>query len=214
MTLSMTREPSDAQVISEAITNRLQEINTCIPGVVLNYYTETQTIDVQVCNKIIYESYLIDDIVSEELPVLPNVPVCFPSGGGIHVTFPLVAGDNVIVLFSQSDINNFRSNNTPNNEPGLLGRFTLSGSMAIPTRVSNKTYTPTYVDSDSIVISKGGLAAFAARADLLEIELNKIKNATHTHNYSWTGSPGSSITGSADINYTPASVACTTLKIE
>ena len=214
MVFALTREPDLAEVIEAGIDTAMEGLNTCIPGVILNYYPTTQTADVQLANKSLHQILDTDLLISEEYPTLPNVPVCFPSGGGIHVTFPLQQGDNCILLFSKSDINNFRANNTPNNEPGLIGLFSLSGSMCIPTRVSNSTYTPMYVDSDSVVISKGGLAAFAARADLIEAELQKIKTAhdTHVHILSIVGTTGTA--APPVIKYTPGEVACTTLKIE
>lgn len=34
------------------------------------------------------------------LPVLADVPICFPSAGGFMITFPIVQGDEVLVIFA------------------------------------------------------------------------------------------------------------------
>lgn len=34
------------------------------------------------------------------LPILPDVPICFPGAGGFVLTFPIAIGDEVLVVFS------------------------------------------------------------------------------------------------------------------
>lgn len=42
-----------------------------------------------------------------ELPLLLDCPIIFPTGGGYTLTFPLVAGDEVLVLFASRCIDNW-----------------------------------------------------------------------------------------------------------
>jgi hypothetical protein len=39
-----------------------------------------------------------------DMPILPDVPVCFPSGGGYVATFPIEIGDEALVIFSSRNI--------------------------------------------------------------------------------------------------------------
>lgn len=47
--------------------------------------------------------------VGREHPVVLDVPVVYPSGGGYGLTFPLVAGDDVLLLFSQRGLTDWKS---------------------------------------------------------------------------------------------------------
>lgn len=210
-TMQLTKEPTMSETIETGIEVALSDIHTCMPGVIQTYYPLTQTVDVKLANKQVFESYSSGDPVTEEYPTLLGIPVCFPSGGGINMTFPLAPGDNVIVYFSESDINNFRSNGIPSNEPGLLTRFSLSGGMAIPCNVANKTYTGVAnpLTNNAVVINAGGQSDFVALAAKVESNFNDIKTLINTKS-AVNGSP-------LDVAFWPTGVpdvAATKLKSE
>jgi hypothetical protein len=69
--------------------------------------------------------------VSQKLPKLADVPVAFPRGGGYAVSFPIKAGDFVLLVFSERNIGQWRSTGTQG-DPGDLGMHTLDGAVAIP----------------------------------------------------------------------------------
>lgn len=201
MAIKITKEPEMAEVISSAITSRLDDVNTCLPGVIVTYYPGTFTADIALCNKQVFETYLSDNLISEPYPILPNIPIDFPSGGGITMTFPLVAGDNVLVMFSQSDINNFRSNGSSDNEPGILIKHGLSGATAIPCTIKNREDGYFYNDTSAVVISGGGSSDFVALAGLVMDNLNTIKGLFAAN----AGVPQT---------FEPTDVAATKLKVE
>lgn len=75
------------------------KIWTALPGVILSYNNIQQTCVVQPA----IQGILFDDNMgyqNKNLPPLLDVPVCFPSGGGCTLSFPIVMGDECLVVFS------------------------------------------------------------------------------------------------------------------
>ncbi|EIL3224593.1 TPA: Gp138 family membrane-puncturing spike protein [Escherichia coli] len=74
-------------------------LRVALPGIIQSFDPGTVTCTVQPA---IYGQRLGDDgaLVSEEIPILPDVPVVFPRGGGCTLTFPVKAGDECLLVFS------------------------------------------------------------------------------------------------------------------
>ena len=96
-----------AEVITKAIDVRQAELRVCMPGTVIAYYAATQTADIQ--PPIWSAIDLEDGTLQEQLPVLFNVPVEFPRGGGFVLMFPLVPGDTGVLEFSDFSMDLWRS---------------------------------------------------------------------------------------------------------
>ena len=74
-------------------------LNTCMPGIIRSFDPDTQTVTVQpAIRRIFREKGPVD------LPALVDVPVKFPRGGGFVLTFPIAAGDECLLSFSQRAI--------------------------------------------------------------------------------------------------------------
>ena len=106
------------EVIAMAINYRQAELRVCMPGTVITYYAATQTADIQppVWTAIPASGTVqIDGSVTEggtiqdQLPILFNIPVEFPRGGGYAITFPLVPGDTGMLEFPDFSIDLWRS---------------------------------------------------------------------------------------------------------
>lgn len=95
----MRATPTWADVINRAITARLEDVNVAIPARVESYDDSTQQVSVQ---PLIKRGYLdeAEERQVEQLPMITGVPVLFPGGGGFRVTFPVQAGDTVLLVFS------------------------------------------------------------------------------------------------------------------
>lgn len=105
--------PSLASVVQQAILNKLKEVHTCMPGIIVSFNTELQTAEVQPA--IQREFYVTNSeskriLTPTNLPVLINVPVLFPRGGGFSLTFPVVAGDECLLQFCERDIDKWHNN--------------------------------------------------------------------------------------------------------
>lgn len=82
-----------------------------------------------------------------EYPLLLNVPIYYPSGGGFTLTFPIAAGDECIVLFNDRQLDNWLA--TGAGQPPTVGRVhDLSDGIAL-VGVRNNTRALAGVSTDS-----------------------------------------------------------------
>ena len=72
---------------------------TAAPAIVEAVDLDRQTVTVQPTIK---EQIALDDgtLTSVPLPLLPDVPIVFPAGGGYSLTFPIQPGDECLVVFA------------------------------------------------------------------------------------------------------------------
>jgi len=99
--------------IRGAFINLLKEVHTTLPGEIVSFNPSTQTAEVQASIKRIYVKEQADGSEIEtaiNIPILINVPVMFPRGGGWCITFPVKAGDECIIFFSERAIDVWRKN--------------------------------------------------------------------------------------------------------
>lgn len=90
---------SDEESLRIALDGRQVTMWTAIPGII-------QSVDFDAMTCVVQPS--ITEITIDrqgnqtpiKLPLLLDVPIVFPSGGGFSVTFPLAEDDEVLVLFS------------------------------------------------------------------------------------------------------------------
>jgi hypothetical protein len=84
-------------------------LHTSMPGVIKAYDPITKLADVQPVTRAPLSDPETGEADSEDLPVIPNVPVSFPRGGGWHLTFPMAVGDHVTLVFSESETGQWRT---------------------------------------------------------------------------------------------------------
>lgn len=89
----------DEESLRIAMDGRLISLWTAIPGIIQSVKIDAMTCVVQpsVQEIVVNQSGIAKPI---NLPLLLDVPIVFPSGGGFSVTFPLAVNDEVLVLFS------------------------------------------------------------------------------------------------------------------
>lgn len=151
----MSDVPSLANIIQYAITDALSGINTCIPAQVISFDAAANTISAQ---PVISRRYYADDQVVP-LPPIHGVPVCFPRSGNAFISFPLAAGDGVLLLFSQRSIDAWYASGTvgPADDPR---QFDLTDAIAIPGAFPQTS--PIAADTTALRIQNGN-----ARLDIL-----------------------------------------------
>lgn len=77
-------------------------LRVACPGIIKSFDSDTQTAEVRPAIK---EKVVIDGIIQwRELPLLVDVPVVFPRAGGFSLTFPIIEGDECLVIFGDSCI--------------------------------------------------------------------------------------------------------------
>lgn len=126
--------PSWAELLETAITHHTDQINTAMPGIVVSYDKTSKKARVQPSVKIKGA-----DGKYTALPVIGGVPVAFPRGGGFRASWPLVAGDEVTLMFASHSIGDWAQLGGRGVEPKSGRRHSLSDAIAIPGGASFKT---------------------------------------------------------------------------
>lgn len=99
----LTATPEEARAAQ--IDGRLKDLHTCLPGIIAAFDPVTQTASVQPAIKRIFT-----EKGPVNLPLCVDVPVQFPGGGGFFLTFPVAAGDECTLYFSERCIDFWHAN--------------------------------------------------------------------------------------------------------
>ncbi|MGJ8524095.1 hypothetical protein R84981_002813 [Carnimonas sp. R-84981] len=89
----------DAQEASDQRKDAGWATRTSSPGIVQSFHADRCTVDVQIAAQGIALDDQSND-TDEVLPMLVDVPVVFPRGGGVSLTFPIRTGDECLIVFS------------------------------------------------------------------------------------------------------------------
>lgn len=189
--------PDDAA--SAPVDAALLELHTSIPGVVQSFDPVTQTATVQPAIK-----RILTDDGPVALPACLDVPVYFPGGGGFVLTFPVAAGDECLLCFSERAID-FWFENGGVQLPSefrlhdLSDAFAFVGFRSKPSAVKSPLSTgaelrsldgATVVRVESGVVTAGNPAnAVAAALATLQNSINSLV-ANHTHVTTCPAGPG------------------------
>lgn len=96
----MSDTPSISEVLRVAIEDQLARMYTAMPGIVVSYDSAKQTVDVQ---PTLRKQYSVTG-KNVTLPVVNRVPVAWYRAGGAFISFPIKAGDYVLLIFQKSPI--------------------------------------------------------------------------------------------------------------
>ena len=196
----MTQTPTLAQLLKHAIDNRLLDVHTALIAKVERYNAEKQQVDVApVLNRRIQNTE--GEWVSEQLPVLCDVPVLFPRAGGFFIFLPIKPGDFVQLIFNEVDIEDWLEN-----APSTIAcneRFTLRGAMAIPgvypeARALRDAYKDSlvlgkekglqiHIDDNKIRLGSADAREALAIASKVEKGLQRIIDAFNKHTHTSHG---------------------------
>lgn len=92
-----------SSTIRKGVDNRLKEVHTSLPAKIVTFDSITQLATVQPLIKrgFITRESETENVKYEDLPPLINIPVAFPRGGGASLTFPIVDGDECLLIFNE-----------------------------------------------------------------------------------------------------------------
>ncbi len=139
--------PSTEQTIAQNIEEAVKDLRVAMPVKVISFNASKQTVSVQPMIKITLSAG-----GSMPLPVLVDVPVKFPRGGGFAVTFPIIAGDEGLVIISDRCIDGWYQSGSLS-DPLDLRLHDLSDASFLP-GVSSLPNVITAFDSDALVMRK------------------------------------------------------------
>lgn len=140
------------EALRQALDGRQSAIWTALPGYIVSYDPVAVTVAVQpgIKGKVAKPDGSSNYV---DMPVLPDVPVCFPRGGGYTLTFPIQAGDECLVVFASRNIDAWWQSGG-SQQPGDARRHDLSDGFAIvgpqsqASKISDISTTTTQLRSD------------------------------------------------------------------
>ena len=96
---NLERYENQVEAIKAALDGKQKEIWTALPAIIQSYDATkmTCTAQVTVMVPIIQRNGTYKEV---QLPILLDVPVMFQGGGGFTLTFPVVKGDEALIVFS------------------------------------------------------------------------------------------------------------------
>lgn len=161
------RNPTLSDVIRIALDARDERLRVAMPGEIKSYDATKQSAQVQPLLKC---AFLDADGARqvESLPLLNNVPIVFPGGGGFRLTFPVKAGDVVLLVFADQSLDRWKSRGG-DVDPGETRPHDLSNAIAIA-GLHDLAHAWTGASSDSLTIGNDGGMQIEIRAD--QIKLN------------------------------------------
>ena len=131
-------------VINSHIENAISGIHTSFPAKIVDYDEKKQMGNFQPLIKKVFKD---NSLLS--MPIIHNVPIIFPSGGGGLLSFPIKEGDTMLLTCSERSIDAWLSSNGEETEPNDFHKFSLSDAIAIPGLYPfNKSPSLNLTDSD------------------------------------------------------------------
>lgn len=91
-------DPSTAMAMETR--KRQSQMWTAIPGIIQSFDLVKMTCEVQPAIQGTKADPKTGATSHHDMPLLVDCPVCFPSGGGAILTFPIAEGDECLVVFS------------------------------------------------------------------------------------------------------------------
>jgi len=164
--MDIPRTPSMMDVVKAAIDKRQLEVHTCLVGSVEAYYPDKQMVDVSPqLRQTLFDSD--GNEVEESFPVIPNVPVAWPSAGGFRITFPIVKGDTCVLWFCERSLDEWLENGgvvTPI-DPRV---HDLTDAIAF-FGINPKSKAATGASSEGITLGKDGGTQIAVKDGSIEL---------------------------------------------
>ena len=135
------------QDIAKGVTN---DIHTAIPGKIVSYNAGANLAVIQPVGR-----FMTMDKKSLSYPLLTDVPLSFPysQSAGVGVTFPVKAGDSVIVIISEVELDQWRSGV----ESNVPLKFDLTSAMAVPSLILGGATMAKACSQEAVIITAGGV---------------------------------------------------------
>lgn len=96
------------EMMHVALEGRASRIWTALPGIITQVDHTKMIVHVQPAVQA-RQAFPDGSVQHVDLPLVPDVPIMFPSGGGYTLTFPIKAGDTCLLHFASRNIDNWFS---------------------------------------------------------------------------------------------------------
>jgi hypothetical protein len=159
------REPSLGDSLKQIMSAHTDDFHVAIPG----FIDKWDGGPVADCIPAAVKVYLAADGVSEvnhPYPVLTNVPIVFPRGGGGFISFPLKKGDPVLLVFSQTSLDAWlESDGKTQLDPQDSRRHHISDAVAHVGLQTTKNFIPNASKTDVVIGLEDGSSELHIQPD-------------------------------------------------
>lgn len=162
------RNAGSSDALLAALLGHQAGIWTALPGIVKVFHKDPAKgicVDVQPAIKMLYRS---SKGVEEwlDVPMLLDCPVIFPGGGGLTLTFPIIAGDECLVVFASRCIDAWYESGGSGNQQAELRMHDLSDGFAfVGVRSKPHTLNPQVSGVAAEIRSDDGNTKISVRTD-------------------------------------------------
>ena len=184
--------PNFEQMLKTFFETAIGHVWTSLPGIVQSFDAEKQTAAVYPAIKQKYETE--DGTIEERpFPVLQQVPVQFPRGGGFAVTFPLIQGDTGMLIFADRCITDWLIQGGLQSQ-AVRRAHDLSDAVFIPGVSSRRDNIPDFnasgaeirnLSNDSVVTVSDDAVTVKNNTEVKietpQLKLNDLNLGTHRH---------------------------------
>lgn len=168
-TQEQSRNPTLQELLNVAVAYHTSDMWTALPGSIDSYDNLEQKADIKPLISRLTETQEGEEI-EEELPLLPNVPIVFPRGGGHFLSFPLQAGDHVLLVFNARSIDKFVTGDGELTNPDDYLQHDLSSAVAYAGFYPfQKALSPIDADSENMVMGKENGPVIQISDDKIEL---------------------------------------------
>lgn len=186
-------------MLRRAMRRFLANLWTAMPGYIVDFDAETCTATVQLGVQAIV-SQPDGSKANDDMPLLTDVPVMFPRGGGAMLTFPVQAGDECLVIFASRSCGAWKQSggsqvqSAPGRMHSLSDGFALLGTSSQPNAVSNLSTSTTQLRSDDgqtfVELDAAGQVVHVKAPGGMTIDANVQVNGTVTATQNITSTSG------------------------
>lgn len=127
-----SRTPTLPELIRMAVSRMLMDVHVSLPGSVESYDAARQVADVQPLLRRTLVASDGTELDPETLPILMDVPIVFPRGGGGFQSWPLVKGDLVHLVFIERSVDTWLQGDGTLTTPLDFRTHSLSDAVAYP----------------------------------------------------------------------------------
>lgn len=182
--------PTLGAVLLAATEARLDDLWVALPARVETYDAATQRCSAQ---PVVRQAFQDEsgDRQTQRLPVVTDVPVAWPGGGGFRLTFPLTPGDYVLLLCTSCSLDRWLVGGGADVDPQDDRRSTLSDAVAIP---AVRDFGHPWAPSDNASLGRDGgptieITPTEIRAGGTDKLVTLDQFLHHTHVTAGTGAP-------------------------
>lgn len=154
------------------VDSKLRKIHTTTIGIIENFDIETQTAVIQPAIKrvLISENQETITYITENHPLLVNVPVVFPGGGDWFMTFPVKRGDECLIFSMERSIGNWKKNGGIQEPSNYKRKLSFKDAVAMVGIQSKASSLPNFNSDEPEIRNRDGSVKMVLNSNGLFVE--------------------------------------------